>query len=119
MRNILFITALIFSAVLISSCSKYSKNSAGTYIGVVQNDGIVVDSNAVVVLEDLGQNRINVSSPYWSTYSVKMEKQRYFASVTYFSYDNNSSLEFTANNNLLIITTTGQNNESYSFVGNK
>ena len=81
----------MFSIVLLESCNKYSEKVAGTYIGQISVNDSIISSNADIIISE---KRISVSSDFFTTYAIDIEKRRYFSSVTYYHESDLEMIEF-------------------------
>ena len=84
----------MFSIVLLESCNKYSEKVAGTYIGQISVNDSIISSNADIIISEISDKRISVSSDFFTTYAIDIEKRRYFSSVTYYHESDLEMIEF-------------------------
>ena len=86
-------TLIVLIIGLLCSCQKYAEKIAGEYTGQMTRNDTLIDQNASVNLTEVDKKRISVQSPYFNTYLTDINKQRYFASVSYYSTDTTGALE--------------------------
>ena len=84
----------MFSIVLLGSCNKYSEKVAGTYIGQISVNDSIISSNADIIISEISDKRISVSSDFFTSYVIDIEKRRYFSSVTYYHQSDLEMIEF-------------------------
>jgi hypothetical protein len=84
----------MLSIVLLGSCNKYSEKVAGTYIGQISVNDSIISSNADIIISEISDKRISVSSDFFTSYVIDIEKRRYFSSVTYYHESDLEMIEF-------------------------
>ena len=110
----LFVTCLV---LLMSSCSKHAKKVKGNYIGTLSINDTVISNNANINIDEVENNVISISSNYFNTYFVEIDKNRYFNSITYYSVEDNETIEISNHGDFLLIHS--QDGEEFIFTGNR
>lgn len=106
------------SFLLFVSCQKHAEKIVGTYVGTLtQNDSIYIE-DVSVRLKETDKQKVSVESDYFGTYEVTVDRKRYFSSVSYFYNGTNEDFEVTKDD-LLTLSKTEENGNSFSFYGNK
>jgi hypothetical protein len=115
--NVLFIAFLTTSAVL-SSCSKHAVKIADTYVGTLVKNDSIISTNAQIIIEEVTQNRVSVSSSFFEIYEVKIDKKRYWASKTYYSVEAGEHLEVFDDGNIILLHSDASGDD-FEFSGRK
>jgi hypothetical protein len=105
----------ICGTTLFSSCSKHAKKVKGNYVGTLSINDTVMSNNANINIAELEDNVISVSSNYFNTYFVEIDKNRYFNSITYYSVEDNETIEVNNHGNIILIHE--QDGEEFVFIG--
>ena len=84
----------IFSIMSFSSCDKYSEKVSDSYIGELSINDSIISSNADIIISEISDKRISVSSDFFTSYVIDIEKRRYFSSVTYYHESDLEMIEF-------------------------
>ena len=114
--HVFFISLLVACAtLLISSCSKHAKKVKGNYVGTLSINDTVMSNNANINIAELEDNVISVSSNYFNTYFVEIDKNSYFNSITYYSVEDNETIEVNNHGNIILIHK--QDGEEFVFIG--
>ncbi|RCL72812.1 MAG: hypothetical protein DBW72_05930 [Flavobacteriales bacterium] len=100
-----------------SSCSKHAKKVKGNYIGTLSINDTVISNNANINIDEVENNVISISSNYFNTYFVEIDKNRYFNSITYYSVEDNETFEISNHGDFLLIHS--QDGEEFIFTGNR
>ena len=112
------LTVLIIG--LLCSCQKYAEKIAGEYTGQMTRNDTLIDQNASVNLTKVDKKRISIQSPYFNTYLTDINKQRYFASISYYSTDTTGALEVEVyDDGLMVMLHRDVNQNSFIFTGQK
>ena len=77
-----------------SSCDKYSEKVSDSYIGELSINDSIISSNADIIISEISDKRISVSSDFFTSYVIDIEKRRYFSSVTYYHESDSEMIEF-------------------------
>ena len=85
---------LILIIMSFSSCNKYSEKVSNSYIGEISINDSIISSNAYIIISEISNKRISVSSDFFTTYLLDIEKQRYFSSLTYSHQSDLEMIEF-------------------------
>ena len=85
---------LILLIVSFSSCNKYSEKVSNSYIGEISINDSIISSNADIIISEISNKRISVSSDFFNTYVLDIEKRRYFSSVIYYHQGDLEMIEF-------------------------
>ena len=114
-----FLISLIVtcSVLLISSCSKHAKKVKGNYAGTLSINDTVMSNNVNVNIDEVENNVISISSNYFNTYFVEIDKNRYFNSLTYYSVEDDETIEISNHGDILLIHS--QDGEEFIFTGNR
>jgi len=116
--RVVFISLLvIWSVLLMSSCSKHAKKVKGNYIGTLSINDTVMSNNANINIDEVENNVISISSNYFNTYFVEIDKNRYFNSLTYYSVQDDETIEISNHGEILLIHS--QDGEEFIFTGNR
>ena len=116
--RVVFISLLvIWSVLLMSSCSKHAKKVKGNYIGTLSINDTVMSNNANINIDEVENNVISISSNYFNTYFVEIDKNRYFNSLTYYSVQDDETIEISNHGDILLIHS--QDGEEFIFTGNR
>ena len=116
--RVVFISLLVICSVLLmSSCSKHAKKVKGNYIGTLSINDTVMSNNANINIDEVGNNVISISSNYFNTYFVEIDKNRYFNSLTYYSVQDDETIEISNHGDILLIHS--QDGEEFIFTGNR
>jgi len=107
----------ICGTILFSSCSKHAKKVKGNYVGTLSINDTVMSNNANINIAELEDNVISVSSNYFNTYFVEIDKNRYFNSITYYSVEENETIEVNNHGNIVLIHK--QDGEEFVFAGTR
>ena len=116
-RAVFFSLIVICSVLLISSCSKHAKKVKGNYIGTLSINDTVMSNNANINIDEVENNVISISSNYFNTYFVEIDKNRYFNSLTYYSVEDNETIEISNHGDILLIIK--QDGEEFIFTGTR
>ena len=87
----------------------------GNYVGTLSINDTVMSNNANINIAELEDNVISVSSNYFNTYFVEIDKNRYFNSITYYSVEDNETIEVNNHGNIILIHK--QDGEEFVFIG--
>ena len=118
LAGVVFISLLVIcSLLLMSSCSKHAKKVKGNYIGTLSINDTVMSNNANINIDDVENNVISISSNYFNTYFVEIDKNRYFNSLTYYSVEDDETIEISNHGDILLIHS--QDGEEFIFTGNR
>ena len=116
--RVVFISLLVICSVLLmSSCSKHAKKVKGNYIGSLSINDTLMSNNANINIDEVENNVISISSNYFNTYFVEIDKNRYFNSLTYYSVEDNETIEISNHGNILLIHS--QDGEEFIFTGTR
>lgn len=116
--QVLFIVfILIYGATLVSGCSKNAKKVAGTYVGNLKINDTLISNHAEIIIEEIENNTISVSSNYFIPYLVEIDKNRYFNSKTYYSIECNENLEIDGHGNMTLMHM--QDGDEFIFTGSR
>ena len=116
--RVVFISLLVICSVLLmSSCSKHAKKVKGNYIGTLSINDTVMSNNANINIDEVENNVISISSNYFNTYFVEIDKNRYFNSLTYYSVQDDETIEISNHGDILLIHS--QDGEEFIFTGNR
>ena len=108
-----FISLIVTCSVLLmSSCSKHAKKVKGNYIGSLSINDTVM-SSANINIDEVENNVISISSNYFNTYFVEIDKNRYFNSLTYYSVEDDETIEISNHGDILLIHS--QDGEEFIF----
>ena len=116
-RAVFFSLIVICSVLLIFSCSKHAKKVKGNYIGTLSINDTVMSNNANINIDEVENNVISISSNYFNTYFVEIDKNRYFNSLTYYSVEDNETIEISNHGDILLIHR--QDGEEFIFTGTR
>ena len=86
------------------SCNKYSEKVSNSYIGEISINDSIISSNADIIISEISNKRISVSSDFFNTYVWEIEKRRYFSSVTDYHQGDLEIIEFGENATGLFLT---------------
>ena len=112
------LTVLIIG--LLCSCQKYAEMIEGEYTGQMNRNDTLIDQNASVNLTEVDKKRISIQSPYFNTYLTDINKQRYFASVSYCSTDTSGALEMEVyDDGLMVLLLIDEHQNSFVYTGQK
>lgn len=115
---VVFISLLVICSVLLmSSCSKHAKKVKGNYTGSLSINDTLMSNNANINIDEVENNVISISSNYFNTYFVEIDKNRYFNSLTYYSVEDNETIEISNHGDILLIH--NQDGEEFIFTGNR
>ncbi len=115
---VVFISLLVICSVLLmSSCSKHAKKVKGNYTGSLSINDTLMSNNANINIDEVENNVISISSNYFNTYFVEIDKNRYFNSLTYYSVENDETIEISNHGDILLIH--NQDGEEFIFTGNR
>ena len=115
---VVFISLLVICSVLLmSSCSKHAKKVKGNYIGSLSINDTLMSNNANINIDEVENNVISISSNYFNTYFVEIDKNRYFNSLTYYSVEDDETIEISNHGDILLIHS--QDGEEFIFTGNR
>ena len=118
LARVVFISLLVIcSLLLMSSCSKHAKKVKGNYIGSLSINDTLMSNNANINIDEVENNVISISSNYFNTYFVEIDKNRYFNSLTYYSVEDNETIEISNHGDILLIHS--QDGEEFIFTGNR
>ena len=116
--RVVFISLLVICSVLLmSSCSKHAKKVKGNYIGSLSINDTLMSNNANINIDEVENNVISISSNYFNTYFVEIDKNRYFNSLTFYSVEDNETIEISNHGDILLIHS--QDGEEFIFTGNR
>ena len=116
--RVVFISLLVIcSLLLMISCSKHAKKVKGNYIGSLSINDTLMSNNANINIDEVENNVISISSNYFNTYFVEIDKNRYFNSLTYYSVEDNETIEISNHGDILLIHS--QDGEEFIFTGNR
>ena len=116
--RVVFISLLVIcSLLLMNSCSKHAKKVKGNYIGSLSINDTLMSNNANLNIDEVENNVISISSNYFNTYFVEIDKNRYFNSLTYYSVENDETIEISNHGDILLIH--NQDGEEFIFTGNR
>ena len=116
--RVFFISLIVTcSVLLISSCSKHAKKVKGNYTGTLSINDTVMSNNANINIDEVENNVIFISSNYFNTYFVEIDKNRYFNSLTYYSVEDDETIEISNHGDILLIHS--QDGEEFIFTGNR
>ena len=116
--RVFFISLIVTcSVLLISSCSKHAKKVKGNYTGTLSINDTVMSNNVNVNIDEVENNVISISSNYFNTYFVEIDRNRYFNSLTYYSVEDNETIEISNHGNILLIHS--QDGEEFIFTGTR
>ena len=116
--RVVFISLLVIcSLLLMISCSKHAKKVKGNYIGTLSINDTVMSNNANINIDEVENNVISISSNYFNTYFVEIDKNRYFNSLTYYSVEDDETIEISNHGDILLIHS--QDGEEFIFTGNR
>ncbi|MEC8617729.1 MAG: hypothetical protein VXY28_08470 [Bacteroidota bacterium] len=105
---------------LLCSCQKYAEKIAGEYTGQLTRNDTLIDQNASVNLTEVDKKRISIQSPYFNTYLTDINKQRYFASVSYYSTDTTGALDVEVyDDGLMVFYIRDQSENIFTYSGNR
>ena len=105
---------------LLCSCQKYAEKIAGEYTGQLIRNDTLIDQNASVNLTEVDKKRISIQSPYFNTYLTDINKQRYFASVSYYSTDTTGALDVEIyDDGLMVLLHRDELQNSFVFTGQR
>ena len=109
----------MFSVLLLGSCNKYSEKVSDTYIGEISINDSVISSNVDIIISEISNKKISVTSDFFTTYELDIEKRRYFSSVTYYHQDDSEMIEFGETSTGLFLTCFHYDslNNKYVFIG--
>ena len=114
--RVVFISLLVIcSLLLMISCSKHAKKVKGNYIGTLSINDTVMSNNANINIDEVENNVISISSNYFNTYFVEIDKNRYFNSLTYYSVEDDETIEISNHGDILLIHS--QDGEEFIFTG--
>jgi len=114
--RVVFISLLVICSVLLmSSCSKHAKKVKGNYIGTLSINDTVMSNNANISIDEVENNVISISSNYFNTYFVEIDKNRYFNSLTYYSLEDDETIEISNHGDILLVHS--QDGEEFIFTG--
>ena len=108
----------LFITILSVNCNKYAEKVDGTYVGQMTINDSIVSSSANITITEISNKTVSVQSSFFNTYELEIEKQRYFASVTYLHQDDSgTNLEIgeTATGLFLIFIHSDSLNNNYVF----
>ena len=74
-----------------------------------------MSNNANINIDEVENNVISISSNYFNTYFVEIDKTRYFNSLTYYSVEDNETIEISNHGDILLIHS--QDGEEFIFTG--
>tara|TARA_B100000767_G_C19575323_1_gene455018 strand:+ start:168 stop:536 length:369 start_codon:yes stop_codon:yes gene_type:complete len=83
-RHITFIFLL-----LLLSCNKYSEKVSGNYNGQMSINDSIISNSANISISEVSKKRISITSDFFPSYQLDIDRQRYFSSVTYFHEGDN------------------------------
>ena len=83
-RHIIFIFLL-----LLLSCNKYSEKVSGNYNGQMSINDSIISNSANISISEVSKKRISITSDFFPSYQLDIDRQRYFSSVTYFHEGDN------------------------------
>ena len=89
----------------------------GNYIGTLSINDTVMSNNANINIDEVENNVISISSNYFNTYFVEIDKNRYFNSLTYYSVEDNETIEISNHGDILLIHR--QDGEEFIFTGTR
>ena len=116
--RVFFISLIVTcSVLLISSCSKHAKKVKGNYTGTLSINDTVMSNNVNVNIDEVENNVISISSNYFNTYFVEIDRNRYFNSLTYYSVEDDETIEISNHGDILLIHS--QDGEEFIFTGNR
>ena len=105
---------------LLCSCQKYAEKIAGEYTGPLTRNDTLIDQNASVNLTEVDKKRISIQSSYFNTYLTDINKQRYFASVIYYSTDTTGALDVEVyDDGLMVFYIRDQSENIFTYSGNR
>ena len=116
-RVVLISLLVTCSLLLMSSCSKHAKKVKGNYIGSLSINDTLMSNNANINIDEVENNVISISSNYFNTYFVEIDKNRYFNSLTYYSVEDEETIEISNHGDILLIHS--QDGEEFIFTGNR
>ena len=113
--NMLFVVVL--STLLVSSsCSKHAEKIADTYVGALVKNGSSISTDAQVIIEEVTKDRVSISSGFFETYEVEIDRKRYWASKTFYSVDPDEHLEI-IDEGTIILLQTDKSGDDFEFSG--
>jgi len=116
--RVFFISLLVICGLLLMiSCSKHAKKVKGNYIGTLSINDTVMSNNVNINIDEVENNVISISSNYFNTYFVEIDKNRYFNSLTYYSVEDDETIEISNHGDILLIHS--QDGEEFIFTGNR
>lgn len=107
----------VITLFIITSCGKHANKIADTYTGELTKDGVTVSTNTTIAIDEVDKNTARINSTEFDSYEVEVDKNRYFASKTYYSTTPNESLEVFDDGNIILIHNVNQ--EEFIFVGRR
>ena len=112
--RVFFISLIVTCSVLLmSSCSKHAKKVKGNYTGTLSINDTVMSNNVNVNIDEVENNVISISSNYFNTYFVEIDKNR----LTYYSVEDDETIEISNHGDILLIHS--QDGEEFIFTGNR
>ena len=112
------ITILIIG--LLCSCQKYAEKIAGEYTGQMTRNDTLIDQKTSINLSEIDKKKISIQSQYFNTYLTDINKQRYFASVSYYSTDTTGSLEMEVyDDGFIVLLHINEDQDSFVFTGSE
>ena len=86
---------------------------------MTRNDTLI-DQNTSVNFTEVDKKKISIQSPYLNTYLTDINKQRYFASVSYYSTDTTGTLEVEVyDDGLMVLLLRDEHQNSFLYTGQK
>jgi len=107
----------ICGTTLFSSCSKHAKKVKGSYNGTLSINDTIMSNNSDIIIAEVENNVISISSNYFTSYLIEIDKNRYFNSITYYSVEGNENLEIDGDGNMILIHM--QDGEEFVFTGSR
>lgn len=83
----IFISVGFINIFILVGCNRYAEKVEGTYVGQITINDSIVSSNTNIKISEVSNKIVSIESGFFDTYELKIEKQRYFSSVTYFHQD--------------------------------
>ena len=76
-----------------------------------------MSNNSDIIIAEVENNVISISSNYFTSYLIEIDKNRYFNSITYYSVEGNENLEIDGDGNMILIHM--QDGEEFVFTGSR
>lgn len=110
------LTTLTLSTVLFS-CSKHAEKVVGVYTGELEMNDTITFSNVSITLTESAKDQVKISSDYFETYQVTLDKKRYFSSKIYYAVESGEHIEV-FDDGLMTLIHVNSADEEFHFHGN-